>query len=60
MYVDYMMSTTSKSLEYLYMLLYFPSTHLFLKLHSYSIELNFIRYDIYFFDNSVNIYYAFI
>jgi hypothetical protein len=36
MYVDYTMSTTSKFLEYLYILLYFSSTHLFLNLHSQS------------------------
>ena len=40
MYVDYTMSTTSKFLEYLYMLLYFPSTHLFLNLHSQSDKVN--------------------
>jgi hypothetical protein len=40
MYVDYTMSTTSKFIEYLYILLYFSSTHLFLNLHSQSVELN--------------------
>jgi len=60
MYVDYTMSTTSKFIEYLYILLYFPSTHLFLNLHSQSVELNSIWYDIRFFDDSMNIYYALI
>jgi hypothetical protein len=46
MYVDNMMSITTKFLEYLHMLLYFSSTHSFLNLHSYFIELNSIRYDI--------------
>jgi hypothetical protein len=60
MYVDYTMSTTSKFIEYLYILLYFSSTHLFLNLHSQSVELNSIWYDIRFFDDSMNIYYALI
>ena len=42
------------------MLLYFPSTYLFLNFHSYSVELNYIQYDIHLFDDSVNIYYALI
>jgi hypothetical protein len=58
MYIDYTMST--KFLEYLYILLYFSSTNLFLNLHSQSVELNFIWYDIRFFDDSMNIYYALI
>ena len=54
------MSTTSKFLEYLYMLLYFLSTHQFLNFHLYFVELNYIRYDIYYFDNYANIYYVLI
>jgi len=44
MYVDYMMSTLI--IEYLYILLYYLNNHLFLILHSYSVELYYIRYDI--------------
>jgi hypothetical protein len=39
---------------------YFSSTHLFLNLHSQSVELDSIWYDIGFSDDSVNIYYALI
>ena len=38
------------------MLLYFSSTHPFLNLHTHSVELNFIRYDIHCFDNYASIY----
>ena len=37
------------------MLFYFSSTHLFLNLHSHSVELNFICYNIDCFDNYMNI-----